>query len=112
MRFNKIKSRGLFLALIVLLGAFHSTEANAQGKASLVKGVVQNSKNEPLAGVSVVVRNTSTNFTSGTSTDSTGTFSFSRIASGGPYSFTFSNVGYEPQTLSGYNIKDDISLSL
>jgi hypothetical protein len=31
---------------------------------------------------------------------------------GGPYTFIFSGVGYETQTLSGYNIKNDVTLSL
>src|SRR5205085_5366726 len=48
----------------------------------------------------------------GTTTDSTGIFSFSRIPAGGPYSFTFSTIGYDDQTLSGYNIKPDVSLSI
>lgn len=84
----------------------------AQSAPSLVKGVVQNNNNEALAGVSVIIRNTKTNFTSGTSTDSSGGFTFSRVPSGGPYSFTFSNVGFEVQTLAGYNIKDNAILSL
>lgn len=89
-----------------------ATQLKAQDRASLVKGVVQNNSNEPLPGVSVIIRNTNTNFTSGTSTDSSGMFTFSRVSSGGPYSFTFSTVGYKSQTSSGYNIKEGITLSL
>ncbi len=84
----------------------------AQENASMIKGMVQNDNNQPLPGVSVILRNTKNNFTSGTSTDSSGVFSFARIASGGLYTFTFSTVGYESQTLSGYNIKDNSTLSL
>jgi TonB-linked outer membrane protein, SusC/RagA family len=106
MRFNLIKS-GAFIALSLL-----SMAVTAQQKTSVVKGLVQNNNNMPLQGVSVVIRNTTNNFTSGTSSDSSGVFTFSRIPSGGPYSFTFSMVGYESQTLTGYQIKDDVTLSL
>ncbi len=74
--------------------------------------MVQNNNNEPLPGVSIIIRNTKTNVTSGTSTDSSGNFSFSRISSGGPYTFTFSMVGYENQTLTGYSIKPETTLFL
>lgn len=99
-------------ALIVLVFTFKICPASAQSSASLVKGVVQNTTNEPLSGVSVVIRNLKTNFTTGTATDTTGTFSFSGISSGGPYSFSFSMIGFENQTLSGYSIKPDATLSL
>src|SRR6185295_18080902 len=104
MRFKHIKSRALH-ALPVLSLILLAFAASAQEKTSLVKGVVQNNSNQPIAGVSVVIRNTANNFTSGTTSDTTGGFNFSRIPSGGPYSFTFTMIGYENQTLSGYYIK-------
>ena len=116
MRFNAIKSKGYFFALILLSLLLVIPGANAQEnkteKVSSVKGLVQSDKNMPVAGVSVIVRNTGNNFTLGTSTDETGAFSFARIPSGGPYTFIFSAIGYESQTLSGYQIKDNITLSL
>jgi TonB-linked SusC/RagA family outer membrane protein len=102
----------LHCALVFLLFILTSANLTAQEKISLVKGVVQNDNNEPLGGVSVILRNIKTNFTLGTSTDSSGIFNFLRVPAGGPYSFTFSTVGFETQSLSGYNIKDDITLSL
>lgn len=97
----------------LLLGFFFiSPDLSAQEAHSLVKGVVSTSTNEPLSGVTVVVRNTQTNFTSGTSTDDKGAFSFARIPAGGPYTFTFSAVGFDAQVLSGYSIKDEAVLSL
>lgn len=112
MEIKRFNSRATLFALIFLQLLFKAPDVIAQARSSIVRGVVQNSNNQPLAGVSVLIRNTKTNFTSGTSTDSSGTFSFSRVSSGGPYTFTFSNIGYESQTLSGYNIKEDVTLSL
>lgn len=112
MRFNLRKSRATLYALMLMSSLLQLHELKAQTKTSLIKGVVLNNSNEPLTGVSVVLRNTKNNFTSGTMTDSTGIFSFSKISAGGPYSFTFSMVGYENQTLAGYNIKPEVTLSL
>lgn len=112
MRINQIFTKALLVALIHLFYTLYSTSSTAQSVINVVKGIVQNNNNEPLPGVSVVIKNSKTNYTSGTSTDSSGNFFFPGITSGGPYSFTFSTVGYEPQTLSGYNIRDDKGLSL
>jgi TonB-linked SusC/RagA family outer membrane protein len=101
-----------YLCTTLFFFIFSTGALRAQEKQSLVKGLVNNLNNEAIQGVSVVVRNTRTNFTSGTTTDSLGNFSFNRIPAGGPYTFIFSAVGYEEQTLAGYNIKDDITLSL
>ena len=84
----------------------------AQNKPGLVSGLVTNASGDPVGSVSVVIRNAKTNFTTGTSTDSLGRFAFSSLSPGGSYSFVFSNVGYETQTLSGYTIKEDGPLSL
>ncbi len=112
MRFNNLKSRGLLFTLLFIFSVFKSPEVYAQEVTSLVKGLVQDLHSAPVSGASIVIRNTRNNFTSGTTTDEAGNFSFARIPSGGPYSFIFSAVGYETQVLSGYNIKEEVTLSL
>jgi TonB-linked SusC/RagA family outer membrane protein len=112
MRINDINSRVTLFALTFLLFILNLPVLKAQEKATLIKGVVANDKGEPVAGASVILRNTKTNFTTGTSTDSSGNFSFSGVVSGGPYSFTFSSVGFEDQTLSGYTLRPDAPLDL
>jgi TonB-dependent starch-binding outer membrane protein SusC len=102
----------LGIPLTVLLIIFTTAGLHAQLRPSVVRGKVIDSRDKPVAGVSVIVRNTKTNFAAGTSTDSAGFFTFLRVSSGGPYSFTFSNAGYQSQTLSGYTIKEDIILSV
>ena len=111
MRFNQFESWAT-LALIFLLSGLIASEVQAQQNSNLIRGLVQNNSSQPIPSVSVILRNTKTNFTLGTSTDSSGAFSFSKIPAGGPYSFTFSTVGFETQTLFGYNVKDDITLSV
>ncbi|MEJ7826658.1 MAG: TonB-dependent receptor, partial [Segetibacter sp.] len=112
MKLNRPALQATFFGLMFLLLFLNASKTSAQERNSKVKGAVLNSRSEPLSGVSVIVRNTQTNFTSGTSTDNSGNFTFSNIPSGGAYNFTFSNVGFEDQTLSGYNIKDNQTLSL
>jgi TonB-linked SusC/RagA family outer membrane protein len=111
MRFERLKSRRAFYALSLLL-LISSPGLYAQVKTGVVKGFVSSSKNEPISGASVVIKNVTNNFTLGTSTDNQGMFTFAKIPSGGPYSFTFSAIGFEKQTLSGYTIKDDATVSL
>ena len=100
------------VAPLLLLAVFNNTPLFAQDKTSQVKGQVKNENNDPVQGVSVILRNSKTNFTLGTSSDSSGAFGFARVPAGGPYSFTLTAIGFEPQTLAGYNIKSDIVLSL
>lgn len=99
------------ITLLLILTSFYCG-AQEPVKRSFVKGLVQSNNGELLPGVSVVLRNTKNNFTSGTTTDSSGVFVFNRIPAGGPYTFSFSIVNYDPQTLSGYYLKEDASLSL
>lgn len=110
-KLSKLRIYSLFHFIFLLL-FFSSLQVQGQQASIAVKGLVQSVSNNPISGASITVRNSKTNFTSGTTSDSSGIFSFSRLPSGGPYTFTFSAVGFESQTLSGYNIKEDVSLSL
>ncbi len=111
MRFKQIKS-GLFHAHTLLFLLLSAIAAHSQTGSSLVKGIVTNTSNQPVGRVSVMIRNARTNFTSGTTTDSSGIFTFTRVPSGGPYTFTFSSVGYASQTLAGYTIRENITLTV
>ncbi|MEO6547994.1 MAG: TonB-dependent receptor [Ferruginibacter sp.] len=106
------KIRAFVLSFVFITQFFVPFFLRAQAPASVVTGIVKNAKNEPLSGVSVIIRNSKTNFTVGTNTDSAGIFTFRNVASGGGYNFSFSIVGYEPQTLSGYAIKPGATFSL
>lgn len=105
------KSKWLPLCFILML-CYAPLQLLAQVKSSTVKGIVQDEKGIPLAGVSVIAKNAKTNYSEGSQTDSIGMFRFNSLPSGGPYNFIFSFVGHEPQTLSGYTIKSDASISI
>lgn len=112
MRLTIVKSRAYVLPLVILCQLLFLSQANAQQKTSTVTGVVSNEKNLPLSNVTVVVRNTATNFTAGTTTDTAGVFSFNNLPAGGPYNFSFSVVSYKAQNMNGYTLKEGASLSL
>jgi TonB-linked SusC/RagA family outer membrane protein len=105
------KSKWLPLCFMLMV-CYAPLQLLAQGKSSTVKGIVQDEKGIPLAGVSVIAKNVKTNYSEGSQTDSTGVFRFNNLPTGGPYNFIFSFVGHESQTLSGYTIKSDASISI
>lgn len=77
-----------------------------------VKGQVNDESGQPVAYASVVARNHSTGTATTTQTDSLGIFTYHNLPAGGPYSFIVSHVGFQTQTLSGYDIKPDANVSL
>jgi len=95
--------RAFAIALLLITHIFWSFPAQAQ-QNSVVRGVVRGENSVPVGNVSVVVRNSQTKFRTGTKTDSTGVFVVN-VPPGGAYEFTFTSVGYEPQTVSGYSVK-------
>src|SRR6476646_4147647 len=112
MTLTQFKAGAFLLALLFVTQLLIPLTVKAQDLNTIVKGVVKGTNGEPLVGASVVIRNEKTKFTSGTKTDDNGIFTFSRVPAGGPYSFSFSIVGYEPQTLSGYTIKQGTTFTL
>ncbi|MBD0296748.1 MAG: SusC/RagA family TonB-linked outer membrane protein, partial [Flavisolibacter sp.] len=106
------KRKFVFLALLfVVLQGLSPFTSRAQEVTSTIRGIVHGVHNEPLVGVSVTIRNNKTNFTTGTRTDTAGVFT-ARVPAGGPYSFSLTSVGYEPQTLSGYNLNEGATITL
>jgi TonB-linked SusC/RagA family outer membrane protein len=91
---------------------FVTFSASAQVKTRNVSGIVRSETGIAIANVSVVAKNTNTDFTAGTQTDSNGVFVFSKLPAEGRYSFTFSSIGYEVQTLSGFTLKNDATTSI
>jgi TonB-linked SusC/RagA family outer membrane protein len=112
MKCKLFKWQAIVLPLLFIQFSLLFLDAQAQESKYAVVGIIHNAKNEPLSGVSIVARNTKTNYTTGTVTDSAGIFNFSKLTSAGPYNFTISAIGYEKQNLNGYILKEGTSLSL
>jgi catecholate siderophore receptor len=102
------------LALFILLLAVccHiQLIANAQN-INEIKGQVNDENGQPVTYASVSAKNQSTGKTATTQTDSLGIFTYHNLPAGGPYVFVVSHVGFQTQTLSGYNLKTDADVSL
>ncbi len=96
----------VMLSLIPLL-------LHAQPNRADVTGIVKSeTTGEALWGVSVTVKNAANNFSASVQTDSNGVFTFSRLPAATGYTFAFSYVGFETQTLTGYNLKAGADFSL
>ena len=105
------KSRACLIALYFSTQLLAPFVARSQENYSEVKGLVHSENNEPVIGASVTIRNTQTNFTAGVQTDTAGIFS-AQVPVGGPYTFIVSNIGYEQQVLSGYNLKEGVLFTI
>ena len=105
------KTRPTLLMLLLAVCCHIQLIANAQG-VNEIKGQVNDESGQPVTYASVTAKNQSTGATTTTQTDSLGIFIYHDLPAGGPYSFIVSHVGFQTQTLSGYNIKTDADISL
>ncbi|MDO6434931.1 TonB-dependent receptor [Flavitalea sp. BT771] len=95
----------------LLLGCL-SLSVRAQDRTGGVTGIVRNDQGDPLPGISVLATNSVTGLSSGAQTDTAGIFTFTKLPITGRYNFTFSGVGFQQQTLTGYILKADASTSI
>jgi catecholate siderophore receptor len=109
---RSITKTSQLLSILLLAVCFHiQLIANAQN-VNHIKGQVNDESGQPVSYASVVAKNQSTGTTTTTQTDSLGIFTYHNLPAGGPYSFVVSHVGFQTQTLSGYEIKTDADISL
>ncbi|GAB3985417.1 TonB-dependent receptor [Spirosoma daeguense] len=70
----------------------------------LLKGKVLDEKGEPLIGVTVLLNEPGKTEARGTTTEADGSFTLTNLKANSTYSFTFSYIGYEKQTISDFPI--------
>ncbi|WP_316802724.1 TonB-dependent receptor [Pedobacter nototheniae] len=102
------------LTAVLLLFCFVHNQAFAQTTQASISGSVVDEQKKPLPGVSVQIRNESTGFTTKTSTNTKGEYTFKELPLGGPYTIKAVYVGFGEQTRSGYflNQGDAIKLAI
>src|SRR5580698_2681778 len=105
------KTRQILLMLLLAAFCHIQLTANAQN-VNEIKGQVNDESGQPVTYASVSAKNQSTGISTTTQTDSLGIFTYHNLPAGGPYSFVVSHVGFQTQTLSGYDIKTDANISL
>ena len=95
----------LFTLVLFMFTAFHIKKVCAQGTDASITGKVFSQENyESLPGATIIVKNESTGFATGTITDVNGKFVLKDLPLGGPYSVTIQFVGYQSQVIKGYNL--------
>ena len=104
----------LYCMLLSFLAAPHflfaqESDANARSR---VNGVVRTETGTPLSGVSVIIKNAKSSFSAATMTDSAGVFEFTGLTPGTDYTFIFSYVGFEMQTITGNHLKPGAAFSI
>lgn len=110
---NTARKQTIFLCMALLWMLVTTTGFSRQAQSHVaVSGIVKDEKGEALPGVTVAVKLNGNATTKGVQTDEKGLFRFTNLDAGGPYSFVFTYVGYESQTLSGYQLKAGEQLSL
>lgn len=97
---------------VLLIACLLMQQLYAQQSQPLVRGLVQDTVGNPLAGVSVRAINQSTGKSFQASTSEQGLFQFTSIPVGGPYNFVFSYIGYQTNTLSNYQVANGKQITL
>ncbi|MBC9798476.1 TonB-dependent receptor plug domain-containing protein, partial [Sinomicrobium weinanense] len=84
----------------------------AQNTHASIEGMVVDETSEPLMGVSVVVKNESTGFSTATVSDISGKYILKQLPLGKPYTITVSYMGYGTQTRKGYELNQGDELRI
>jgi hypothetical protein len=105
--------RKLLIAILFLAFCVKNPVLAQTTQASIV-GIVTDQAKKPIPGASVQVKNNSTGFTTKTSTDAKGGFTFRELPLGGPYTVKVIYMGYGEQDQTGYmlNFGDVVKVSV
>ncbi|TCD12739.1 TonB-dependent receptor [Pedobacter frigidisoli] len=90
------------LVAVMLLLCFATNSAMAQTTQASISGIVTDDQKKPIPGVSIQIKNNSTGFTTRTSTNAQGEYTFKELPLGGPYTVKAIYVGFGEQNRSGY----------
>ncbi|UIR55693.1 carboxypeptidase regulatory-like domain-containing protein [Sphingobacterium sp. SRCM116780] len=91
----------ILTALVTTIGA-SSTSLMAQTTQASISGKIIDDQKKTLQGASVEIRNESTGFTTKTSTNGSGDYTFKELPLGGPYTVKVKYIGFGEQVRSGY----------
>jgi len=90
--------------LLIAMLLFVSTLTYAQITTSSLSGIVTDEKGEPLIGASVVAVHTPSGTEFGAVTDTRGNFRIANMRPGGPYTITFTYLGYNTVNITDVNL--------
>jgi hypothetical protein len=90
------------LILLLLICYLPAAQIKAQTTQASITGIITDEQRNPLPGATVVVKNESTGFTTGTATSVSGEFTLKQLPLGRPYSISISSVGFSSEKRVGY----------
>jgi hypothetical protein len=90
------------LIAVLLLFCIVPNWVLAQTTQASISGIVTDEQKKPIPGVSIQIRNNSTGFTTRTSTNAQGEYTFKELPLGGPYTVKAIYIGYAEQNRTGY----------
>ncbi len=90
---------------LLMLSALISLTAVAQVTTSGLSGLVTDESNQPLIGATVIAVHTPSGTQYGTVTNATGRFNMQGMRAGGPYTVTYSYVGYQTVEFPGVELQ-------
>jgi len=92
------------LIVVLLLFISFAKKSEAQTTQASISGKITDGTKKPVPGVSVQIRNESTGFTTRTSTNATGEYTFKELPLGGPYTVKAAYIGFGEQSRTGYSL--------
>jgi hypothetical protein len=104
--------RNLLLLIMLAFSCFFSGHSWAQTTQASISGSISDSQNAELPGATVQVRNESTGFSTGTSTNAKGEYAFKELPLGGPYTITVTFMGYGEQKQTGYMLNQGDAIKI
>lgn len=102
----------LCTVLLFFCCSLFKNELAAQTTLASISGVITDNQNKPIPGVSVKVKNESTGFTTSTTTNTQGSYTFKELPLGSPYTITASFVGFGQQQRTGYSLNQGDAIKL
>ena len=105
--------KNLLIAVMLFL-CYTTNSVMAQTTQASISGIVTDEQKKPIPGVSVQIKNNSTGFTTRTSTNAQGEYTFKELPLGGPYTVKAVYVGFGEQNRNGYmlNLGDVVKVDV
>lgn len=97
--------------MILVIGGLIIPKLMAQSTDASISGSVKEVSGSPVAGATVMLRNESTGFNTGTITNQNGTFSLVQLPLGGPYTLTVSLIGFTAKKYEGLVLNQNSKLT-
>ncbi|WP_158839045.1 TonB-dependent receptor [Polaribacter sp. L3A8] len=113
MKLSVVKIR-ITICLMMAFGLFflNAHESFGQATNASIRGIIKDSSGEPLMGATIIVKNISTGFSSGTITNESGGYKIQQLPLGGPYNVTAKYLGFQDVVKKGFtlNLSDVITI--